>query len=235
MRNILFTMAALIIGCTLVAGPALAGDDKEFDATKIERCKVDSVNDVAEKTEGVAAQWGEVRGKVDAIPGAIGEATGSTIENVDGAVEELLALNLPIKFDVGAMKLEVDKENLDEKQQKAADALDKLMADLQEVPDSLTEIATKAAEVGVEASEVGTEVADKASEAGSNPLKAVKLAPYVAAAPVITSIVKWLTETLPAEVESTKTTLDGFFAGMGKMAEAAAASAAEAATTTEGE
>jgi hypothetical protein len=232
MRNILVLLAVLMMG--VVALPAVAGD-KDFDATKIERCKVDSVNDVAEKTEGVAAQWGEVRSKVDAIPGSIGEATGSTIENVDGAVEDLLALNLPITFDVASMKLAVDKEGLDEKQTKAADALDGLMTDLKDVPAAFVEIGTKAGEVGAEAAEVGAEVAGKASEAGSNPLKAVKLAPYVAAAPVIASITKWLTETLPAEVEATKVTLDGFFAGLGKMAEAAAANAAEAATTTEGE
>lgn len=233
MRNILFTMAALMMGVTLFASPAQAGE--EFDATKIERCKVDSVNDVAEKTEGLAAQWGEVRTKVDAIPGAIGEATGSQIDNVDGAVEDLLALNLPVTFDVAGLNLALDRENLDEKQTKAADALDTLMADLATVPDALTEMVTKSAEIGAEATEVGTEVADKAAQAGNNPIKAVKLAPYVAALPVIKSMGDWLTKTLPAEIESSKTTLDGFFAGLGKMAEATVAAAAEAATTTEGE
>jgi len=233
MRNTLLLMAALMLGLTLVASPAQAGDD--FDATKIERCKVDSVNDVAEKTEAVAAQWGEVRGKVDAIPGSIGTATGSSVETVDKAVEELLALNLPVTFDVASVKLVVNKENLDEKQTAVADALDGLMADLKEVPANIVEIGTKAGEVGAEAAEVGTEVAGKASEAGSNPLKAVKLAPYVAAAPVIASITKYLTEKLPEEIKTTQGTLDSFFAGMGKMAEAAAANAVEAATTTEGE
>jgi hypothetical protein len=230
-KNLLMLMALTL--ATVLVLPALAkkgsgdaAEDEEFDAENIDECKIESVNRLSTRTESLAQQWGELRGKVDPVPGQIGAAVGKEVANFDQAVEELIALELPLTVDLTGPRISVDRENLDEKQTAAADVLDELSGQLGVVPAEGQRVIERATELGGECADL---IPNVATEFKGNPLQAAIEIPKA------TQILKGQVEFLgglPGEVESTVGQVQTFFEALAAASEAQAAAAAEAASTS---
>ncbi len=226
MLLVLALATALVLPAAAKKSSGDAAEDEEFDAENIDECKIESVNRLSTRTEGLAEQWGELRGRIDPVPGQIGEAVGKEIGNFDQAVEEIIALELPLTVDLTGPKVSVDRENLDEKQTAAADVLEELTAQLDDVPAEGQRVIERATELGGECADL---IPNVATEFKGNPLQAAIEVPKA------TQILKGQVEFLgglPGEVESTVGQVQTFFEALAAAAEANAAEAAEAATTS---
>lgn len=206
---------ALALAAVLVV-PAMAGD---FDATDIDECKIESVNQLSEKTEALATQWSGLRGTVDGIPTKIGEAAGEEVNNVEAAIEKIIALDLPITVDVAAMSVGVDKEGLSAEQQTMAAAIEQLAADLKAVPADAASVSEKAVQLGTE---ISAFIPGVASEFKGNPIQAAVEVPK--ATGILKGQIEYLTA-LPEEIKSTVESVGTFFEGLASAAKAAAGEA----------
>lgn len=219
LRRNLLALLALGALFTLIAGPATAKKSTEFNPTEIKRIKVGSVDGMSDKIEGLATEWGEVRGLVDGIPGKVSAAAGEEITSVDKAVEKIIALDLPMTITVAPFGIQVDKEGLEGQKADMAAVIEELGVELGKVPGRCTEMGTRGAELGPQAQDIATDIA-------ADPMLALK------ATGVVTSQVKWLTQTFPHEVEETGETVKAFFEGLAASAKESGAAVEEAATTT---
>ena len=202
-RN-LFVLLALGALIALIAAPASAKKDTEFNPTEIKRIKVASVDGLSDKIEGLAGEWGEVRGIVDGIPGKVGEAAGEEITSVDKAVEKIIALDLPLTVTIAPFGLNVDKEGLEGQKAEMAAVIEGLGAELGRVPDGCAAMVARGAELMLALKATG----------------------------VVTQQVKYLTQTFPHEVEETGNTAKLFFESLAAAAKDTAAAVEEATTTT---
>ncbi len=218
-RRNLLALLALGAVFTLIAGTASAKKNTEFNPTEIKRIKVGSVDGMSDKIEGLATEWGEVRGLVNGIPGKVSEAAGEEITSVDKAVEKIIALDLPMTVTIAPFGIEVDKEGLEGQKAEMAAVIEELGGELGKVPGRCTEMGARGAELGPQAQDIATDIA-------ADPMLALK------ATGVVTSQVKWLTQTFPHEVEETGNTVKAFFEGLAAAAQESGAAVEEAATTT---
>ena len=218
-RRNLFVLLALGALIALIAAPASAKKDTEFNPTEIKRIKVASVDGLSDKIEGLAGEWGEVRGIVDGIPGKVGEAAGEEITSVDKAVEKIIALDLPLTVTIAPFGLNVDKEGLEGQKAEMAAVIEGLGAELGRVPDRCAAIGARGAELAPQAQAVGVDIA-------ADPMLALK------ATGVVTQQIKYLTQTFPHEVEETGNTVKLFFEILAAAAKDTGSAVEEAATTT---
>lgn len=233
-RNGLILMALTIGMSLLLAGPAFAkksnkdsGDDKgssEFDPENIDECGIQSVNALSVKTEGLATDWSGLKVKVDGIPTRIGEAAGSEVATIDAALEEIIALELPLKIDVAAMSVSIDKEGLDDKKTAMATAVEEVANEIKSVPDAATAVSEKAVALG---SEIAAFIPGVAGEFKGSPLKAAMEVPK--ATTILKGQVDYLTA-LPEEIKTTVEMIPAFFEGLAAAAVDTAGAVEEAAT-----
>jgi len=214
MRSFLL-LFALVISASLIM-PAAAKKKKEFDPTSIDDTGIASVDALSEKTEDLATKWSGPRDAVAAIPAKIGTAAGSEIDNVEAAIAEIAALQLPLKVDVVNMSVSIDQENLDEKQAAMAEALEGIVAECAKVPENSVELGEAAVALGEEAVNLSQTLP---SEIQSNPMLALK---GPKAIETVAKQVEWLTTNLPEEIKLTGDTLKAFFEGMAEAAKTAA-------------
>ncbi len=231
-RNGLVLMALTIGMSLLLAGPAFAkkakdsGSDSgssEFDPENIDECKIQSVNALSAKTEGLATEWGGLKGKVDAIPTKIGEAAGKEVATVDAALEEIIALELPLKVDVAALSVSFDKEGMDEKKAAVCTAIEEVANEIKSVPDDATVVSDKAVALGTE---ISAFIPGVAGEFKGNPLQAAAEVPK--ATQILKGQVDYLTA-LPDEIKVTAEMVPAFFEGLAKAATDTADTVEEAA------
>ncbi len=227
---------ALVIGSSLVwAGPAFAKKNKssdesadegseDFDPENIDECKIESVNALSSKTEKLAGDWSSLKGKVDGIPTKIGEAAGKEVATVDAAIEEILALELPLTVDVSSMKVSVDKEGLEGKKAAVAEAIEEVANEVKSVPGDATAVSDAAVALGTEISEL---IPNLASEFKGNPIQAAAEIPK--ATKILKNQVDYLTG-LPDEIKSTVEMVPAFFEGLAEAAKATKSEVEEAAT-----
>ncbi len=213
--------ALLVLGTlvTLIAAPASAKKASEFNPTEIKRIKVGSVDGMSDKIEGLATEWGEIRGIVDGIPGKVSAAAGEEITSVDKAVEKIIALDLPLTVTVAPFGIQVDKEGLEGQRAEMAAVVEELGAELNQVPDRCTGMGGKGAEMVPQVQAVAADIA-------ADPMLALK------ATGVVTQQVRYLTETFPHEVEETGNTVKMFFESLAAAAKETGTNVEEAATTT---
>ncbi len=222
LRRNLFALLALGALVTLIAGPASAKKESNFEPTEIKRIKVGSVDGMSEQIEGLATEWGEIRGIVDGIPGKVGEAAGEEISSIDQAVEKIIALDLPLSVSVAPFGINVDKEGLEGQKAEMAAVIEELGAELGKVPDRCAGMGEKGAAMVPQVMEIQADIT-------ADPMLALK------AAGVVTSQVKYLTKTFPEEVEATGETVKVFFESLAAQAKETGAAVEEAATTSSDE
>ena len=214
-RSFLLLFAAVI--CSALVMPAMAKKKKDFDPTDIGDTGISSVDKLSEKTEALATKWSGPRDSVAGIPAAIGTAVGGEIDNVEAAVAEIAALQLPLKVDVVNFSVSIDQENLDEKQAAVAAALEEVVAEVSGVPAASVELGEAAVALGEEAVNLSQTLP---GEIQSNPMLALKGPKAIES---VAQQVEWLTTNLPEEIKLTGDTMKAFFEGLA----AAAGSAAE--------
>ncbi len=201
----------------VIALPAFAkkSDDEDYDATDIDECKIETVNNLSEKTEALATNWQGIRGTVAGIPDRIGTATGKdNIDSLETAMNEIIALELPVTVDVATMDIAVSRDNLTEEQAKVADELESLSKDLKEAPNKIAELPGQTQAL---VSELQNFLPNIASEFQGNPIQAAVEVPK--ATQILKGQIDYLIA-LPEEIEATGNDLKAFFEGIAALGSA---------------
>jgi hypothetical protein len=205
--NLLIALALSLV----IALPALAkkSSDEEYDATDIGECKIETVNRLSEKTEALATNWQGIRGTVRSIPERIGTATGKdNVDSLETAMNEIIALELPVTVDMATMKLDVSRDNLTEEQAKVADELEALSEELKKAPAAIAELPGQTQAL---ITELQNFVPNIASEFQGNPIQAAVEVPK--ATQILKGQIDYLIA-LPEEIEATGNDLKAFFEGI---------------------
>lgn len=218
MRNSNLSMLIALALSLVIALPALAkksSEPEEYDPTDIDECKIETVNRLSEKTEALATNWQGIRGTVRGIPERIGTATGKdNLDSLEAAMNEIVALELPVTVDVATMNIAVSRDNLTEEQAKVADELEALSKDLKEAPMKIAELPGQTQAL---ISELQNFIPNIASEFQGNPIQAAVEVPK--ATQILKGQVDYLIA-LPEEIKATGDDLKAFFEGIAALGSA---------------
>ena len=217
MRKSNLSMLIALALSLVIALPAFSkkSEEEEFDATEIDECKIETVNRLSQKTEALANNWEGIRGTVRGIPERISTATGKdNVDSLEAAMNEIIALELPVTVDVATMNVAVSRDNLTDEQAKVADELEALSNDLKKAPESIAQLPQQCQELG---SELSSFVPNIASEFQGNPIQAAVEVPK--ATKILKGQIEYLTN-LPEEIKATGDDLKAFFEGIAALGSA---------------